>query len=118
MAAIQRLSLVLGHPVYATAATLGVLLVFSGLGSWWSDRLPETRATRACNGVAGLAGLGATLLPVAGGLIGLPFLLRAFLASIGVEPIVVLPPSVPGSWRVPLGGDCIPGAPRRAASRW
>ncbi len=44
IAAIQQLSLLLGHPVYAVAAVLAVLLVCSGIGSAWSDRLPATRA--------------------------------------------------------------------------
>ena len=44
MMAIQQLSLVLGHPVYAASATLGLLLFSSGFGSWVSDRVPAHRA--------------------------------------------------------------------------
>ena len=42
LAAIQQLQLLLGHPVYAVAAALTVLLLFSGMGSTWSDRLGES----------------------------------------------------------------------------
>jgi len=40
MPLIQRFILFLGHPTYAMAAVLFSLLLFSGLGSRWSDRLP------------------------------------------------------------------------------
>ncbi|MGD8868502.1 MAG: hypothetical protein PVI01_12765 [Gemmatimonadales bacterium] len=43
MAAIQQLSLLLGHPVYAVAAVLAAFLVCSGAGSAWSDRLDVDR---------------------------------------------------------------------------
>lgn len=43
MAAIQQLSLLLGHPVYAVAAVLAAFLVCSGAGSAWSDRLEVGR---------------------------------------------------------------------------
>ncbi|HXV85870.1 MAG TPA: hypothetical protein VD793_04180 [Gemmatimonadales bacterium] len=39
LAVIQQLQLLLGHPVYAVAVTLSGLLLFSGLGSAWSDQL-------------------------------------------------------------------------------
>jgi spermidine synthase len=44
IAAIQQLGLLLGHPVYAVAAVLAALLIGSGFGSIWSDRLPVRRA--------------------------------------------------------------------------
>jgi hypothetical protein len=40
IAAIQQLTLLLGHPIYAVAAVLAALLVFSGFGSAWSDARP------------------------------------------------------------------------------
>ena len=46
IAAIQQLTLLLGHPVYAVAAVLTALLVASGMGSAWSDRLPAALAFR------------------------------------------------------------------------
>lgn len=44
IAAIQQLSLLLGHPIYAVAAVLAAMLICSGLGSIWSDRLNPKRA--------------------------------------------------------------------------
>lgn len=44
VAAIQQVGLLLGHPVYAVAAVLAAVLLGSGLGSAWSDRLPAGRA--------------------------------------------------------------------------
>ncbi len=44
IAAIQQLTLLLGHPVYAVAAVLAAMLVGSGIGSAWSDRLAPARA--------------------------------------------------------------------------
>lgn len=38
IAFIQKLQLLLGHPVYAVSATLVGFLACSGLGSWWSAR--------------------------------------------------------------------------------
>jgi len=43
IAAIQQLSLLLGHPVYAVAAVLAAFLICSGAGSAWSDRLRTER---------------------------------------------------------------------------
>ncbi|HEU5040253.1 MAG TPA: hypothetical protein VFT84_05515, partial [Gemmatimonadales bacterium] len=44
IAAIQQLTLLLGHPVYAVAAVLAAALIGSGIGSVWSDRLAPARA--------------------------------------------------------------------------
>jgi hypothetical protein len=84
MAAIQRLSLVLGHPVYAAAATLGALLVFSGLGSELSDRKAERWASPACLVVASLCIVLALLSSTAGILSSLPLILRAIVALTGI----------------------------------
>ena len=45
MVLIQKLVLYLGQPVYATAAVLAALLLFSGTGSWFSSRLSANRYT-------------------------------------------------------------------------
>jgi hypothetical protein len=77
LAVIQRLGLVLGHPVLAAASTLAVLLVFSGVGSAYSDRVPMARTGAICALVALVAlamGLGAN---GAGALVSLPFPVRA-----------------------------------------
>ncbi|MFT7462454.1 MAG: SAM-dependent methyltransferase [Pseudohongiellaceae bacterium] len=41
---LQRLSLLLGHPIYAVAVVLVALLVWSGLGSFLAARLPSRSA--------------------------------------------------------------------------
>jgi hypothetical protein len=84
MAFIQRLSLVLGNPVYAATVTLGALLVFSGLGSELSDRRPTRVAPVACLIVAGLSLLFGLGLSVTGLLSSLPLALRAAVAFVGV----------------------------------
>jgi hypothetical protein len=50
IAVIQHLTLLLGHPVYAVAAVLAAILICSGVGSAWSDRLAPSHAR-----VAGIA---------------------------------------------------------------
>ena len=44
IAAIQQLSLLLGHPVYAVATVIAAFLICSGVGSVCSDRLDAVRA--------------------------------------------------------------------------
>jgi hypothetical protein len=53
IAAIQQLQLLLGHPVYAVAGLLALLLSASGLGAIWSDRQPDRHGAP----VAALLGL-------------------------------------------------------------
>ncbi len=77
MMAIQQLSLVLGHPVYAASGTLGLLLVSSGFGSWLSDRLPALGARRACWAVAVAAVALAALTPTLSLMASLPLPVRA-----------------------------------------
>lgn len=62
IAAIQQLSLLLGHPVYAVAAVLAALLGCSGAGSAWSDRLAARRGWIAAATLAALLALYAALL--------------------------------------------------------
>jgi hypothetical protein len=40
---MQKLTVYLGQPVYSLAVVLFSLLLFSGLGSWWSGRWPAER---------------------------------------------------------------------------
>lgn len=55
---IQILSLYLGHPTYGFAVVLVALLVSSGVGSLWVERL-DLPGTRACLLVAGVLALAA-----------------------------------------------------------
>lgn len=56
---IQRLTLYLGHPLYAVAVALASFLLFAGAGSALSGRWPADRRRRAVgqvtSGIAGLA---------------------------------------------------------------
>jgi hypothetical protein len=44
IALIQKLTLFLGHPLYSVTVTLAGMLVFTGLGSWGTGRLPAAHA--------------------------------------------------------------------------
>lgn len=52
LAAIQQLTLLLGHPVFAVAAVLSAFLVCSGLGSAWSDAQPVGRGPWLTAGIS------------------------------------------------------------------
>jgi hypothetical protein len=41
---IQRLTLFLGHPTYALTVVLSGLLAWSGIGSFWADRLTKSES--------------------------------------------------------------------------
>jgi len=85
IAAIQQLHLLLGHPVYAVSATLVAVLVASGAGSVWSDRVAATRAPLLLAGLAALlvaCALG--LLPAAHALQRAPLVARAVAGGVAV----------------------------------
>jgi hypothetical protein len=113
IAAIQRLGLILGHPVYATAATLAALLAFSGLGSALSDRFESSHALWFCLGVAGLALIAGLLSPLAGGLTALPLPSRVAVAMLAVG----VPATLMGG-PFPLGLRRLAGAPESVAWAW
>ena len=81
---IQRLTLLLGNPLYAAAVTLGALLVFSGVGSELSDRVPSGRAPVACAVVAALSLFLALIWTRTAVLSEAPLVLRAGAAGVGV----------------------------------
>lgn len=115
IAAIQQLSLLLGHPVYAVTAVLTALLVFSGAGSAVSDRLPQRLATGV--GVA----LGLVLTLYAGVLLAVVHLFQpAALPVRGLVAIAVLaPPAFLMGMPFPLGLRHLAGdATRRVAWAW
>jgi spermidine synthase len=84
---LQHFILFLGHPAYAMAGVLGALLLFSGLGSLLSARVPPRRALEGVVGVVVLYGLGMSLL--SGPLLGLPFWARATITGLGLAPLGV-----------------------------
>lgn len=113
MALIQRLSLLLGHPVYAAAATLGSLLLFAGLGSRWSDRRPDSGAPAACLAAVGLSFVLALLVPLAGVVNALPLHVRATaaLTAVGAAGILMGAP-------FPLGLRHLARSPGGVAWGW
>lgn len=82
---LQRFILFLGHPAYAMAGVLGVLLLFSGLGSALSDRMSFQRAMGLLLATLALYGVGLPLL--SGPALGLPFPARVALTVLGLAPL-------------------------------
>jgi hypothetical protein len=115
IAAIQQLQLLLGHPVYAVAATLAAFLLASGVGSTWSDRLPAQRASALLLALAVVLGAcAALLLPLAHVLQGTPLAARAAAGAVAGAP----PPQRMGI-PVPRGHPALAGAaPERVAWAW
>jgi hypothetical protein len=79
---LQRLSIYLGHPSYATTVVLGSLLIGAGAGAFGASRIPQSRERAiliAVPVVVAAAGFG--LLWLAEHTIALPFAARAVLSA-------------------------------------
>jgi hypothetical protein len=87
IAAIQVVGLLLGHPVYAVSAVLGALLVGSGFGSMFSDRLQGPGVASVLAVAAGAACMAVFLLPTAQSLQPAPTFLRWAVAAAVVLPL-------------------------------
>ena len=87
IAAIQQLSLLLGHPVYSVAVVLAVFLIASGAGSAWSDRRRDSEAWKATLILAASIVVYAALL-----LTAVHVIHRASLAVRGMAAAAVLLP--------------------------
>ena len=101
MVLIQRFVLYLGHPIYAVAAVLAAILIFSGLGSSASQWLQVTPAVMTA--VAGLVAIfiaiyAVVLTPLLQSTIALPLIFKGLLALL----IVGLPAFLMGM-PFPLG---------------
>ena len=88
---IQKFILPLGHPVRATAAVLGVLLLSSGLGSWyWGSRRLEVARRWVGRVAAAAAGFAIVfyfiLSPAAGAILALSAPMRYAAAALMVAP--------------------------------
>jgi len=98
---IHRFVLYLGHPVYAAAAAICTLLVFSGAGSFYSSRLRLTDTTpRQAAALVALLLLVYTLL--------LPMLLQSTIAlpfgwKILITLLALAPPAFAMGFPFPLG---------------
>jgi hypothetical protein len=91
LAAIQQLGLLLGHPVYAVAATLIAFLSCSGAGSLYADRLvgPGRRAALPVL-VVGLVVAAVAMLPLVHRVQAAPLVLRAVIAALALAPLACL----------------------------
>lgn len=87
---IQKLVLFLGHPTYALTVVIFSMLVFSGIGSYWSRRLTQGDDTRLgvlCLAAAALIVLIAfTATPLTGALVGLSLWIKVPLAILLIAP--------------------------------
>jgi len=99
IALIQQLTLLLGHPVYAVATALAAVLICSGIGSTWSDRVAPTRARTAAILLTGALGLLAAVL------LGLVHLLQPTPLGVRAAAAIALlaPVSVAMGMLFPLG---------------
>jgi hypothetical protein len=91
IAAIQQLSLLLGHPVYAVAGVLATFLICSGFGSRWSDRLSIQKTWLVSAGlVVMLILFGVALIRFVHMLQPAPLPLRAIASAVIVCPLAFL----------------------------
>lgn len=103
MALLQKFVFFLGHPVYALAVVLFSILLFSGIGSNYTEQIQVERATTALRWIViGMCVLVAIYLAV------LPALLYQFLGlavpiKIGISVILLAPLSVLMGMPLPLG---------------
>jgi len=99
IAVIQQLTLLLGHPVYAVAGVLASMLICSGAGSIWSDRIAPRHAVVIGLALGGaLMVFAAVLLAIVHRLQPLPFGARAAAAA-----AVLVPAAVAMGTMFPLG---------------
>lgn len=94
IALIQKLTLLLGQPLYSIVVTLFSILIFTGLGSWLSSRLLAGGAARARIvpiGIVALMALWASLgTPLVDAFIGSPMAVRAVVAALAIAPVALL----------------------------
>jgi spermidine synthase len=113
--AIQQLTLLLGHPVYAVSAVLTVLLLCSGAGSTWSDRLRPASAGRVAGVVALLlVACAVVVLPLVHRAQAMPLPFRVLVGAGVLGPLALLMGMpFPLGLRALAGGDV-----NRAAWAW
>ena len=90
---IQRFILYLGNPIYAAAALISTLLIFSGLGSYISGKVAISKA-RLSNIFLGIIGLlliySFSLTTVLQQTIGLPGFLKIVIMMFVIAPLALL----------------------------
>jgi spermidine synthase len=94
IAMMQKLTLLLGQPLYSIVVTLFSILVFTGLGSFLSGRWLQGGVARARAGPAGGALLMVAVVlagtPIVDAFIGSPLAVRAVVAGAMVAPVALL----------------------------
>lgn len=94
MVMIQRFILFLGHPVYSVSVITGSMLIFSGFGSLYSERIPAVSARillAAFTGIVILLILYALFLPsVLSVLLHLSFAWRVIVCILSLAPLAFL----------------------------
>ncbi|MGD9902562.1 MAG: spermidine synthase [Vicinamibacterales bacterium] len=109
VAFLQRFSVLLGHPTYALVVVLFAMILFTGVGSLWSDRLLGRQGGRfALCALALAAGLAVTAATIAG--IAAVAVAWSLPARVMVVLAVVAPLSV-------LLGVCFPHGARLVQQR-
>lgn len=99
---MQKLTLLLGYPTYSLSVTLAALLVFTGTGSYLSERWRAPTNTKA------LAALGALSVCVLALRVGLPVVIDAFVGHalpvrVLVTVLVIAPVGLCLGMFMPLG---------------
>jgi len=115
VALMQRLALLLGHPTYSVTLTLFAILLFTGLGAAWADRLRAPAATLARPLLLALA---LAILFVA---FGLPRLVPLWLplplpARVALAALVIAPAAFTMGLPFPLAIRALAG--ERGAIAW
>jgi hypothetical protein len=106
--ALQRFSIYLGHPTYALAVVLFTMILFSGLGSFASDRQLALRP-----GIALIPALAAALIGLLA-FVAQPLIESTISARLPVRCVVVVAAVAPISF---LLGFCFPLGLRAVAQR-
>ena len=91
VAFIQKFVLFLGHPTYALTVAVFILLVSSGIGSFWTRRFDEAAMAKRLPGLlaatAGFVGLlAASVTPLLTALVSLPLPGRVAVAALMLAP--------------------------------
>ena len=94
IALIQKLTLLLGQPLYSIVVTLFSILIFTGLGSWLSSKWLAGGVMRARAIPLGIAALMALWVlfgtQVVDSFIGSSIVVRAIVASVAIAPVALL----------------------------
>lgn len=90
VALVQKFVLFLGHPTYALTVIIFAMLMSSGLGSYFSQRITAGSTTRLARVLAGVAvlvaALAVTVSPLLGAGVGLPLAVKIAISALLIAP--------------------------------